>query len=139
MSTPESGTAFSRSAPSAITDEHVDALFHYTKPPMSRDAKAVRARITHDLQGAGWITWRDLGEGHAWCLTEAGLTALRLNTLMDPNATLRKLRELVMRVQGGTGRVDPEEFAELVEALDGWLTSGGFLPEAWDGAISGHE
>jgi hypothetical protein len=58
---------------------------------------------------------------------------------MDPNATLRKLRELVMRVQGGTGRVDPEEFAELVEALDGWLTSGGFLPEAWDGAISGGE
>jgi hypothetical protein len=50
---------------------------------------------------------------------------------MDPNATLAGLRELVERVQNGTGRVDADEFAEKFEALDGWITKGGFLPADW--------
>lgn len=53
---------------------------------------------------------------------------------MDPNEALRKLRELVMHVQGG---VAPEELVEQFEtqfeALDNWLTRGGFPPEAWSG------
>lgn len=52
---------------------------------------------------------------------------------MDPNATLAALRELVEVTNdgdpGGSARV--ARFAELVEALDGWLTNGGFLPEEW--------
>lgn len=60
-----------------ITTEHHAALYHYSRPPMSRDAKAVGVAITHDLQSAGWIGWTDLGEGHAWCLTDRGLIALQ--------------------------------------------------------------
>jgi hypothetical protein len=47
---------------------------------------------------------------------------------MDPNATLTELRELV-------AFDDPaavaEEMAERIEALDAWLTNGGFLPDEW--------
>ena len=50
---------------------------------------------------------------------------------MDPNTTLHELRELVARVQGGLGRVEPEEFAERFDALDGWMSKGGFVPDAW--------
>lgn len=59
-----------------LTGEHVAALRHYTRPPEGRDAKAVSASITHDLQGAGWITWHNFGEGCAWTLTDSGMAAL---------------------------------------------------------------
>lgn len=54
---------------------------------------------------------------------------------MDPDANLKELRELAQRVLYS---VDPdphpqdvERLAELVEALDGWLSNKGFLPAAW--------
>ena len=49
---------------------------------------------------------------------------------MDPNATLARIRELT---DPGTviGHDEGAELAELVEALDRWLTRGGPLPEAW--------
>jgi hypothetical protein len=52
---------------------------------------------------------------------------------VDPNATLARLRELARRcVQGAlVDRMETEEMAELFEALDTWITRGGFLPEAW--------
>lgn len=60
---------------------------------------------------------------------------------MDPNATLARIRELItaMHVTAGTTRVSAfdayanqaAELEELVEALDGWLTNGGFLPTGW--------
>lgn len=53
---------------------------------------------------------------------------------MDPNETLRRLREIC----GETLWKDKEltgdsatEMAELVDALDMWLSAGNFLPEAW--------
>lgn len=50
---------------------------------------------------------------------------------MDPNATLAELRALL-----GEDRVwdsdDIDRMAELIRALDGWMSSGGFLPKAWD-------
>lgn len=45
---------------------------------------------------------------------------------MDPNTALARLRELCRQEDP-----DGAELSEHVEALDGWLTSGGFLPEAW--------
>jgi hypothetical protein len=52
---------------------------------------------------------------------------------MDPDKTLDSLRELVEITHagdpGGTARV--ARFAELVDALDGWLTKGGHLPGPW--------
>jgi hypothetical protein len=48
---------------------------------------------------------------------------------MDPNATLQEMRSLM-----GLDPMMPWEsarLAELVEAMDGWLSAGGFLPEAW--------
>ena len=56
---------------------------------------------------------------------------------MDPNETLRRMRELAAEIP----KLDMEsladhwkatELAELVEALDNWITKGGFLPAAWN-------
>lgn len=61
---------------------------------------------------------------------------------MDPNANLEELRRLVARllaltVEEAAANVaklhaDAVRAAELVEALDGWLSKRGFLPRAWD-------
>lgn len=62
---------------------------------------------------------------------------------MDPNVTLREMRELVKRVlhdyedEDGNG-VDQDDAASLashVETLDAWLSRGNFLPEKWQKAI----
>jgi hypothetical protein len=68
---------------------------------------------------------------------------------MDPNAKLDQQLELAKRIirivdgapDGGTGQMPvvniealisaAEELAERVEALDHWITGGGFLPERW--------
>lgn len=54
---------------------------------------------------------------------------------MDPNETLRLLRLTVaqMRVDESPEirKAHADEIAEYVEALDGWLSGGGFLPDAW--------
>jgi hypothetical protein len=54
---------------------------------------------------------------------------------MDPEANLAEQRRLADAILQGTptaadGR-RAVRLAELVEALDGWLSSGGFLPAAW--------
>lgn len=49
---------------------------------------------------------------------------------MDPNANLEEQRRIVSTIiRDGSG--DAERLADLVEALDEWLSKGGFLPEAW--------
>lgn len=54
---------------------------------------------------------------------------------MDPDETLRQLRLTIkqMRVDESTEvrKAHADEIAEHFEALDGWLTTGGFLPKAW--------
>ena len=52
---------------------------------------------------------------------------------MDPNATLETIRRLTKAILDGDGNAEElaEELAEACEALDGWLTRGGFLPDAW--------
>jgi hypothetical protein len=58
---------------------------------------------------------------------------------MDPNKALRQLRNAVDYYRRGYGgKLGAENREELLaglvdefEALDGWLTRGGFLPEAW--------
>jgi hypothetical protein len=52
---------------------------------------------------------------------------------MDPNSNLRdqlNIARSVLAVKGehSYGAV---RLAELVEALDDWITRGGFLPERW--------
>lgn len=47
---------------------------------------------------------------------------------MDPNATLRRLRELCALDNCHLFAV---EIADLFEALDEWISKGGFLPEDW--------
>jgi len=54
---------------------------------------------------------------------------------MDPNENLRRLRELYKQI---IERDEYEgvyhqacEMADLIEALDNWLTKGGFLPADW--------
>ncbi len=55
---------------------------------------------------------------------------------MDPNANLEELRKLVKEISL-SDKYDPppfstvDRFVELVEALDNWMSSGGFPPDAW--------
>lgn len=55
---------------------------------------------------------------------------------MDPNETLRFAREALERFQRApvTTRdsvMAAMDLAEAFEALDGWLSRGGFVPNAW--------
>ena len=61
---------------------------------------------------------------------------------MDPNETLKGMRLIAEHFlsdqPGYQGTPDGEptmddarELAELVQAIDGWLSRGGFLPDAW--------
>lgn len=53
---------------------------------------------------------------------------------MDPNMTLHELRELCGEAlaESGNKRADlVDEIAERFDALDQWLSRGGFVPSAW--------
>lgn len=59
---------------------------------------------------------------------------------MDPNKALQDLREAIARhaalCEGGAaGSSDEvralEDALDAARALDGWLSRGGFLPDAW--------
>lgn len=52
---------------------------------------------------------------------------------MDPNENLKQQREIVNRLlYGNPEENDGERLAELVEALDNWLSNQGFLPTDWN-------
>jgi hypothetical protein len=55
---------------------------------------------------------------------------------MDPNVCLARIRELtsadVLDCDYSVLDFDQlVELARLIESLDGWLSNGGFLPQAW--------
>lgn len=52
---------------------------------------------------------------------------------MDPNANLAEQRRLTARILNNESDAsqDALRLAELAEALDEWITKGGFLPDAW--------
>lgn len=54
---------------------------------------------------------------------------------MDVNATLARLRELVKEIDAAADNEHKadiaDEFADLIDGLDQWITRGGFLPSAW--------
>jgi len=60
---------------------------------------------------------------------------------MDPNATLKRIREISKRIteilnseciHAGNEMLDlASELAELTTALDEWLSKGGFFPRDW--------
>ena len=53
---------------------------------------------------------------------------------MDPNEALRRLRALVATIRGSMNHYDHRQVDDLIEtfdALDDWLTKGGFLPATW--------
>ena len=56
---------------------------------------------------------------------------------MDPNKTLEDLRAELAWLHGETTDTpDPEYVLDLFEALDQWLSQGGFLPADWQGRKS---
>ena len=59
---------------------------------------------------------------------------------MDPDAALTNAREALARLRGAQDAdladetsEHAEELADAFEALDGWLSKGGFLPAPWSG------
>ncbi len=54
---------------------------------------------------------------------------------MDPNEALKQIRAIVTE-SARTGDLPDsdqvETLLERVEALDNWLSHGGFLPKAWE-------
>ena len=56
---------------------------------------------------------------------------------MDPNANLQEQLKLAEAIQSSAHRSDEYilsdalRLAELVEALDGWITKKGFPPDRW--------
>lgn len=61
---------------------------------------------------------------------------------MDPNETLRELIALSNKYQDGIdfdlierqweNDHDVMRMCELIQALDGWIKGGGFLPKRWE-------
>jgi hypothetical protein len=54
--------------------------------------------------------------------------------MMDPNKALTTIREVIAGILDGSGACEVHELDEMAEsfqALDEWITKGGFLPEAW--------
>ena len=49
---------------------------------------------------------------------------------MDVSAKLQEIRELIAEAQSGC-EIDTEHLVELIEALDTWISRGGYLPKAW--------
>jgi len=54
---------------------------------------------------------------------------------MDPDEALRVIREIIGRYgvepRSSIGRDDAVRLFEHIDALDEWLSRGGFLPAAW--------
>jgi hypothetical protein len=54
---------------------------------------------------------------------------------MDPDANLKEQREIIARMlEEGSESIDSGDavrLAELVQALDEWLSKGSYLPEDW--------
>lgn len=55
---------------------------------------------------------------------------------MDPNKLLERIRQAIESYHANgdefhRGWTHEEEFVEDVEALDEWLSKGGFTPDAW--------
>lgn len=56
---------------------------------------------------------------------------------MDPNANLSEIRTIIAdslkRIDAGKSpdAIDSERLVELIDALDSWMSKGGFLPECW--------
>lgn len=50
---------------------------------------------------------------------------------MDPTETLRQIRAMVRRAECGE-LYDASDLADLVDALDDWMSRGGFPPKQWE-------
>lgn len=58
---------------------------------------------------------------------------------MDPDANIKEQLDLAERLVEGRGSADDAaRLAELVLALNGWLTRGGFYPAPWRRCTCGH-
>jgi hypothetical protein len=51
---------------------------------------------------------------------------------MDPNANLKEQLDIARKLlDDPIGEDDVDRLAELVVALDEWISNGGFLPKRW--------
>jgi hypothetical protein len=61
---------------------------------------------------------------------------------MDPNVALKEIRAILDSALDGDryallSAQDAFKVCELVEGLDGWISHGGFLPDAWQHPAAG--
>lgn len=56
---------------------------------------------------------------------------------MDPDEALRQLREAIATLNQDDHRreIAAEQVVDHFQALDEWLSRGGFLPKAWGAAV----
>ncbi len=55
---------------------------------------------------------------------------------MDPNVNLEEQLEIAARIEASEDTLnDIMRLAELVAALDTWISKGGFLPNRWKGIV----
>ena len=50
---------------------------------------------------------------------------------MDPNATLKEIREIIKSWTKDESKDIPSRLVDLIDGLDGWISKGGFLPRDW--------
>lgn len=99
------------------------------------------------LKKLGWVQkgqigynserWFRPGDRSLGCSYNYAVKTLKRRGLLDPDENLREQKEIAQRFVDGkmTTQEDFEtdslRLAELVVALDEWLSRGGFPPKAW--------
>lgn len=51
---------------------------------------------------------------------------------MDPNEALAEIRRMVAEASDDPESADINYLVDLVDGLDKWLSTGGFLPKEWE-------
>jgi hypothetical protein len=124
---------------------------------MTSSSASVSSSIQMYLPGLKWACWAGMGTRNlssalspalpAWGVRNVlcWLPALQLNakpngassppslSKMDPNATLKLIRQRVRAILNSNGAASDEAYflAEDFDNLDQWLLAGGFKPTDW--------
>jgi hypothetical protein len=107
------------------------------RPAAARESR-VAAGVAPRLARATRTTFRTETDPvpASWAFQRfSSATTERRASSVDPDEALKKAREAAKWiVEGGLTTERAEALAEAFDALDGWLSKGGFVPVAWEPA-----